>query len=1005
MCPNSCIAYTGPFAALDKCPYEECGEPRYDQVKLRHGVRMARAKFWTIPLGPYLQSLWRNPETAKEMKYRRGCDEKIHQRSTVTPDQWDDIFDGSDYVKLVRDGVIKPTDMVLMFSIDEGLPIWDSSADPASADAFFIARLFLFLSTADGPGQQHMSGSNGHTARIACRFFCGIVGRHRFQAPHYYPALLKPSNSQYGEAEKPDVDIKKDLRSSLSSVASIQQSHAAMTLLLGSRNATDYKARQTEAGFGKPSILSGLPRCLGAPGVFPADLMHYVLNIGDLLSGLWTGKLDKLRPKIDNVARPIANAAELEALKVYLSSKWDTPFDETRDNARITRCSRLVLPEIGQTARSRWGESEKNRVTRMVKFESLLPERCEIGEVQYFFRYEVQDRTPTALAMVSVFGIPDRALLAESFGVLWVAHKGEAGMRVIPAKSISSVVAMIPFPLNRGVSREAEAKFRNGRELGSFSHPSLLQQSFLGSSRSSYPYGAVPLPSAHPRSSWSSSSMASLSRTSSPSIEMQALPDDDSLSSPSSPHPGFQGFSSPTASGYGHNSGPTTVDGLARTVETSWREIKGLKTTLRTIQSSIAELLDAQRNPRDPKEAVWIRDAFNAYNDQLRIAPMSAELQDLKDRYPSITIWSPDDYTSRNDAAPRNKTSKSGGGRDKKNDINNSGRYLEYGYSGIIGGHELGAIHEELNALLNDVYAAGKATARLSGLGSQVRCAVIFMLERRFPYLTLCPDHWKAKKVLAARYRYWAGKKHLVGANDASDDDSDDEVKTGSKRKRSTVSQPRKRQPPATDPAADPSLLRLSPAPVNENVDRPAPAASGAASADVPPVLPCPVSPVSRFPSSRFPASRFAASGRAGVDVPPPTPAPASTTATTTLPATLPVTTAVPKVSGKSCTPSATTFTARNLCMAVWCDDVGGLTSVFTAHWAVVQKDKALFTAYEAYARDMKKKKPPLTSIPDAATIRQAVCDGYGDFWHQVIMNSAYSAVFRSPQSAAAQPP
>ncbi|KAJ6542436.1 hypothetical protein B0H10DRAFT_1645826, partial [Mycena sp. CBHHK59/15] len=60
MCLNtysSCIAYTGPFAKLDKCPYPKCGEPRYDQAKLRHGVRVARAKFWTIPIGPYIQAL------------------------------------------------------------------------------------------------------------------------------------------------------------------------------------------------------------------------------------------------------------------------------------------------------------------------------------------------------------------------------------------------------------------------------------------------------------------------------------------------------------------------------------------------------------------------------------------------------------------------------------------------------------------------------------------------------------------------------------------------------------------------------------------------------------------------------------------------------------------------------------------------------------------------------------------------------------------------------------
>ncbi|KAJ7303061.1 hypothetical protein DFH08DRAFT_722303, partial [Mycena albidolilacea] len=101
MCPNSCIAYTGPFSELDKCPYPDCSEPQYDQAKLQKGFHEARTKFWTIPIGPYLQSLWRHPETAKEMKYCRNCDRKIRERTTVTPDSWSDIFDGADYVKLV----------------------------------------------------------------------------------------------------------------------------------------------------------------------------------------------------------------------------------------------------------------------------------------------------------------------------------------------------------------------------------------------------------------------------------------------------------------------------------------------------------------------------------------------------------------------------------------------------------------------------------------------------------------------------------------------------------------------------------------------------------------------------------------------------------------------------------------------------------------------------------------------------------------------------------------
>ncbi|KAJ7675416.1 hypothetical protein B0H14DRAFT_2423736 [Mycena olivaceomarginata] len=184
-------------------------------------------------------------------------------------------------------------------------------------------------------------------------------------------------------------------------------------------------------------------------------------RLGRKETQLPTGAVDigdgyQLRPKIDNAARAPETAAELEALKSYLSNSWSQPFDDKQDNSRITRCARLSLPQTGQIARSRWGEKEQNRVTRMVK---VSLKGFEIAEVQYFFRYQVEHNTPTPLAMVSVFAAPDRDLLQESFGTLWAArHRGPAGMRIILAKDVLSVVAMIPFPSNRGTSVEAERK-------------------------------------------------------------------------------------------------------------------------------------------------------------------------------------------------------------------------------------------------------------------------------------------------------------------------------------------------------------------------------------------------------------------------------------------------------------------------------------------------------------------------------------------------------------------
>lgn len=75
MCPNTCMAYTGPFAERDTCKF--CGTARFDE----HGV--AR-EFYTIPLGPQLQALFRSPEGARDMHYRAEETERILEELTET---------------------------------------------------------------------------------------------------------------------------------------------------------------------------------------------------------------------------------------------------------------------------------------------------------------------------------------------------------------------------------------------------------------------------------------------------------------------------------------------------------------------------------------------------------------------------------------------------------------------------------------------------------------------------------------------------------------------------------------------------------------------------------------------------------------------------------------------------------------------------------------------------------------------------------------------------------
>ncbi|KAJ3816424.1 hypothetical protein F5880DRAFT_1494316, partial [Lentinula raphanica] len=81
MCVNSCVGLTGPFSELEVCPY--CGEDRYekrneaaaDDTEEVEKPSKSRKQFCTIPIGPQLQALWRSPQGAQSMKYRKMCTE------------------------------------------------------------------------------------------------------------------------------------------------------------------------------------------------------------------------------------------------------------------------------------------------------------------------------------------------------------------------------------------------------------------------------------------------------------------------------------------------------------------------------------------------------------------------------------------------------------------------------------------------------------------------------------------------------------------------------------------------------------------------------------------------------------------------------------------------------------------------------------------------------------------------------------------------------------------
>ncbi|KIK26896.1 hypothetical protein PISMIDRAFT_94090, partial [Pisolithus microcarpus 441] len=128
MCRNTCLAFTGPFSALDSCP--TCGTSRWIEEVLQgtHShSKVAAQKFTTIPIGPQIQALYRHKNTAADMDYlRKRTNEVLMQiHSTGQVPVLDDIVMGWDYIGAVLDGDIKPDDVVLMVSLD-GAQLFDS---------------------------------------------------------------------------------------------------------------------------------------------------------------------------------------------------------------------------------------------------------------------------------------------------------------------------------------------------------------------------------------------------------------------------------------------------------------------------------------------------------------------------------------------------------------------------------------------------------------------------------------------------------------------------------------------------------------------------------------------------------------------------------------------------------------------------------------------------------------------------------------------------------------
>ncbi|KIL54253.1 hypothetical protein M378DRAFT_92912 [Amanita muscaria Koide BX008] len=348
MCPNSCLAYTGPFSHLTECP--TCQTPRYERVK--NNEKKPLKQFYTIPLGSQLQALWRTPEGADRMRYKsritaeflRLYNASDGDSSSYMP-KFEDIFHGSEYITAVLNDKIKDDDTLVMFSWDGAQLYRDKQSDcffaiwvvlnlspdirykkkyilpacfipgPKKPDnpesfllpgfrhlsalqkhglrvwegrqhRFMITRPFFAFGTADTVALPMLSGLVGHKGGLGCRIYCGMPGRHRPRQPTYYPAALKPFDFAVVGSDHGDVDL---ITLALNGPDQIKYDRN-LRILMQSRSNARYNEIRLATGIVRPSICLGFQKnvMFAVPKCFPIDLMHLIsLNVPQHILSIW----------------------------------------------------------------------------------------------------------------------------------------------------------------------------------------------------------------------------------------------------------------------------------------------------------------------------------------------------------------------------------------------------------------------------------------------------------------------------------------------------------------------------------------------------------------------------------------------------------------------------------------------------------------------------------------------------------------------------------------------
>ncbi|KAG6851990.1 hypothetical protein C0991_004378, partial [Blastosporella zonata] len=235
------------------------------------------------------------------------------------------ITPGPNKIKIVESCLFPSLHHVAAINKLGGLPVWN-----AAKRALEKSTLYIVLATADGPGMVYFNGLVGHSGKMGCRLWCGLIGRHKPGAPMHYPVLNKPHNYNVPGCDHDDVPAH------IVNAVNPSKYEESLKRVLNARTQAEYEYLRRETGICKPSIFSGLPpkTYLGIPNMFPIDIMHLILNLADLLINLWRGKLECSKTSDSIQTWPWAvlidqvwqiHGADIAGATPYLPGSFDRP--------------------------------------------------------------------------------------------------------------------------------------------------------------------------------------------------------------------------------------------------------------------------------------------------------------------------------------------------------------------------------------------------------------------------------------------------------------------------------------------------------------------------------------------------------------------------------------------------------------------------------------------------------------------------------------------------------